>query len=194
MFSAYISNITRTTRYSFACEVNKSISSGVPPKRPLKVFGTRRTFFSFPAARPKGPFCPARPNTVSGAPSPSPVHRGRSRHAGHNEKRGEEWRDRRVSDSPTKRRSFALMATEGQARRLIGAAQPPHVACVRTPPRVLPAPPLLASSRATFPPLPLLATPASIKGLPRSMVATTTADTPLSAASTSLVAYTPPSQ
>lgn len=53
-------------------------------------------------------------------------------------------------------------------------------------------PPLLASSRDIFPPL--LATSASIKDLPRSMVATTAADTPLSATSTSLVAYTPSMQ
>jgi hypothetical protein len=34
---------------------------------------------------------------VFGAPSPSPLHRGRSGDAGHTEKRGEMWRDRRVS-------------------------------------------------------------------------------------------------
>ncbi|XP_071679318.1 uncharacterized protein [Lolium perenne] len=43
---------------------------------------------SVPAASPKAHFCPARPYTVSGAPSPSPSHRGRSGDAGHNEKRG----------------------------------------------------------------------------------------------------------
>ncbi|XP_071676801.1 uncharacterized protein [Lolium perenne] len=43
---------------------------------------------SVPAASPKALFCPARPYTVSGAPSPSPSHRGRSGDAGHNEKRG----------------------------------------------------------------------------------------------------------
>nr|XP_051229431.1 uncharacterized protein LOC127347262 [Lolium perenne] len=43
---------------------------------------------SVPAASLKAHFCPARPDTVSGAPSPSPSHRGRSGDAGHNEKRG----------------------------------------------------------------------------------------------------------
>jgi hypothetical protein len=119
---------------------------------------------SFPAACPKTLFVRCA-NTVSGVPSLSPLHRRRSGHAGHNEMRGGKWRDRRVSNS-RKHRSFTLMATEVQARRLVSAAQPPRVAGVRTPPRV---PALLASSRAIFPPL--LATPASIKGLPCSMVA-----------------------
>ena len=52
---------------------------------------------SVPVASPKALFCPARPYTVSGAPSPSPSHRGRSGDAGHNEKRGQPTRGRPVS-------------------------------------------------------------------------------------------------
>jgi hypothetical protein len=46
---------------------------------------------TFPAAFPKTVFYPARPDTVSGGPGPSPPHRGRT------EKRGGEWRGRSVS-------------------------------------------------------------------------------------------------
>jgi hypothetical protein len=122
---------------------------------------------TFPVASPKDPFCPARPDTVSGAPSPSPPHRGRSGHAGHNEKRGGEWRGRSLSGTlnfnltvaylakevmraVTHDDIFTLMAAEGQARRLVGAAQPPRVAGVRMPPRVP------ALSFRLFSPLPAL--------------------------------------
>jgi hypothetical protein len=54
--------------------------------RPLKRFyaSDKKTF---PAASLKGSFCPTRPDTVPGGPSPPPPHRGRSGHAGHNKKR-----------------------------------------------------------------------------------------------------------
>jgi hypothetical protein len=76
----------------------KSMSNRVSQSDPKDIWGAP-DIFSFPTVRPKGPFRPARPNTLSGAPSPSPVHMGRSGHVGHNEKRGEEWRARCSSDT-----------------------------------------------------------------------------------------------
>lgn len=69
--------------------------------RPQNIFGVCRTFFSAPVARPKVSFCPARPNTASDAPCPSPLHMGRFGRAGQSEKRGWEWRARRVTDTRT---------------------------------------------------------------------------------------------
>jgi hypothetical protein len=54
------------------------------PKPSPTGFGARRTKKTFSAASSKAVFYPARPDMLSGAPSPSPTHRGRSGHAGHN--------------------------------------------------------------------------------------------------------------
>jgi hypothetical protein len=69
----------------------------VSPKAAPKGNWGAPIFFSFIAARPKASFRPARANTVSGAPSPSKLHTGRSGHTRHNEMRGEDTRARRVS-------------------------------------------------------------------------------------------------
>ena len=131
---------------------------------------------SVPAASPKALFCPARPYTVSGAPSPSPSHRGRSGDAGHNEKRGQPTRGRRVSGSVNFNLTVAYLATVViRAQRHLclngdgGAGETSRRCCAdETRRRRAHAtarsraifPPLLVCSRAFFP------TPASIKGLP----------------------------
>jgi hypothetical protein len=93
-----------------------------------------------PAASPKALFCPARPYTVSGAPSPSPSHRGRSGDAGHNEKRGQPTRARPVSGTgkirltlppnpaaPAKSRLYrrAFQASQNISRRRFISPIPP---------------------------------------------------------------------
>jgi hypothetical protein len=61
----------------------------------------RAGHFLGPSRAPKGPFRLARPNTLSGAPSPSPLHRGRSGYARQREKLGGECRTRRVINTRT---------------------------------------------------------------------------------------------
>jgi hypothetical protein len=81
--------------------VQSSIVKSIPmasPKAYPREFRARRTKSRFQLRVPKGLLSGAA-NTVSGVPSPFPLHMGRSGHTGHNGIRGEESRARRVSGS-----------------------------------------------------------------------------------------------
>jgi hypothetical protein len=153
----------------------KWLEHRVPQSVPKWIWGAldRKTVS---ATFPKAHFCPARPDTMSGAPSPSPSHRGRTGDAGHNEMRGEEARGRRVSGTVNFNLTVAYLATEViRAQRHLclngdgGAGETSRRCCAASTRRRRSHatarsraifPPLLACSRAFFP------TPASIKGLP----------------------------
>jgi hypothetical protein len=117
---------------------SKSISSRVPKASPKGIWDAPDTK-TISAAFPKVRFCPARHDTVFGAPSPSPSQRGRTGDAGHTEKRGGEWQGRLVSGTINFNLAVAYLATKviGAQRRCsarrVAATRPvaPSSACRR---------------------------------------------------------------
>ena len=112
MSNFFVSKDPAATRRVFSSWGEFRASPVASPKASPKGIWGAPDKKSVPAESPKALFCPARPDTVPGPPSPSPSHRGRSGDARHYEKRGGEWRGRRVSGTVNFNLTVTYLATE----------------------------------------------------------------------------------